>query len=464
MKGQILSLYKLTAIFLILCTLTIKSEKNLRLVLTDSQTFNLPTGGSVAHISDDGCKVFATPVGSLGEAFTFPPGYLPHPPFDQARLYDNIDGKLILKKSIRLQYKTFFNYDGGSASPNFSRFVLADDNNTVFRWRTFDANFNKIAQIIESNVVSVYRQPAFTYDSRFFVEAVTTYNSITNTYPNSLRLYQTDTLHIITEIPMGVQPVFGNGEYTAPLTYFTIHKHGKILEYVAIFTGHYINFIATTGNIEIFELKRKPHPTFTLVTKALLPQMGSSVNAVRLPKGKHFDHAILTVGTLRADLLNEVITLPVPQYSFLPNDGDELRVYTFDGKELCLVASQNTKMDVTATGPYPLDKGATVGTAVRNLPPSLLNKAQAGYPGASEVFNLRIMTHRPTDRVSKIGFTTIDQLYSTGPQTDFAYFSANGKWVIVAGCKGGQDVPPPQPVDEAILGTNNNLNLFKVKR
>ena len=127
------------------------------LILTDSVKTNLFTETSFAAISADGSKIFFKPFGGFGANIKFPPGTVPQPPFTQATLYKNVNGKLQVEKSIDVDLSTFPDSDGAGASKDFKRFVIIDDNGifsneVITRIRTLDANFSVIATKIDSNI------------------------------------------------------------------------------------------------------------------------------------------------------------------------------------------------------------------------------------------------------------------------------------------------------------------------
>lgn len=427
-----------------------KSHKSPKgLVLTDTAIATVNTGSSVGNISCNGDKVFITYIGN-GTVFT---------PAVEAQLYNNVNGKLILKNEIPFDTSLFQSSDAGGATPDFSHFVVIDDNGAgkATRIRVFDENLANPLTRIFNNIFPADQRLAFTSDGKYFAGLF-----FDHTHPIStlvLRVLKTDTLEIVTDYviaELGVIPVGA-----ASPTYFKIRKHGKELEYFA-FAKATFNSSGTetlTSDLEIVKFKRCPTSTLKLITTAPLPQSPESVIALRNPKGKSSDHAILTVGTDRADLHGEPITIQVPQYSLLPDDGDELRKYKFDGKKLCLIASQNTKMDVTATEPYPKDKGLTLATSTRNQVATLNNPTESDYFGISEAFNLRREVDHSLTSVIGRGFSDIDQSYSLGSEALFSEFSLDGNWLAVFSCKGQQSGPP-----DTFFGTNNPLLLFKVIR
>ena len=440
-----------------------------RLVFTDSVKATMPTNTSFAAISQDGSKVFFKPFGGFASHTKFPPGFVPAPPFTQAVLYKNVNGKLQVEKSIPLELNTFPFSDGGGASPDFTRFVIIDDDeksSVTVRIRTLDANFNVIATKIDSTIDSI-GFPVFTEDNKFFAVPAHSKNK-----QSILRLYETNTLNIVFQKDLGFEEFNQNGLIDSGLiTYFTITKNGKQFEYFG-FPNAFVDISlpspsTKSATLNIFQLNRAPSPTLTLANKTSLPQQTLSISSLQTPKGKKLPYAIVALTTMRADLPNEVITYQVPQPSVLPKDGDELRMYKItvgkNGKiKVKLIASQNLKMDGGAIAVYPLNKGKTIANSQRNTPLNIINNVNLGYDGATQPFSLREITCRPTDRVAKLGFNYIDQLYSVSNENNFAQFSANGKWLIASGCKGGQNINPPTPADQAYLGTNNNLDLFRV--
>ena len=427
-----------------------KSHKSPKgLVLTGTAIATVDTGSSIGNISCTGDKVFITYIGN-GTVFT---------PAVEAQLYNNVNGKLILKNEIYFDPTSFPVSDAGGATPDFSHFVVIDDNgiypNTT-RIRVFDENLaNPLTKILPDTQPEDQRL-AFTSDGKYFAAML-----VDRTQPIHkivMRIFETDTLNIISDYVVAELTGLQFGAVSP--TYFKIHKHGKECEYFA-FGFQQADALGNpvAGSLEIIKFKRCPVPNLKKVTSVPLPQFPESVIALRSRKGKTLDYAILTVGTDRADLHGEPITIQLPQYSLLPDDGDELRKYKFDGKKLCLIASQNTKMDVTATEPYPKDKGLTLATSTRNQVATLNNPTEADFFGISEAFNLRREVDHSLTSVIGRGFSDIDQSYSLGSEALFSEFSLDGNWLAVFSCKGGQSGPP-----DTFFGTNNPLLLFKVIR
>ena len=454
------------------------SQSRKHLILTDSVKATLLTTTSFAAISADGSKVFFKPFGGFGADIKFPPGTVPQPPFTQAILYKNAKGKLQVEKSIPLDLSTFPNSDGAGASQDFKRFVIIDDNGifsnkVIIRIRTLDANFNVIATKIDSNVefnAALFAPsigfPVFTNDNKFFVVGLQTKNN-----QSLVRLYETDTLNVVFEYNIG-QTSSTEGQITSSgiATYFPIYKNGKQLEYFALpiaLVNPTANLPGTiSADIQVLQLIRGANPTLTLVNKTPLPQQGISISSLQTKKSRKLNYAILSLTTMRADLPGEIITFQVPQPSVLPKDGDELRVYKVtvgknDKVKLKLIASQNLKNDGGAVASYPLNKGKTIALSIKNFPLNFYNNLNEGDPAAPQAFSLREITGKPTDRVAKLGFNNIDQLYSVSDENNFAQFSQNGRWLVVTGDKGEQDFVPT-PSKQANLGVTNNLNLFKV--
>ncbi len=439
------------------------------LVLTDSVTDNTTTNSSVVNIAQNGGKVFLVYLG--GSTPPPPPVLLPAPPNAEAQFFKNKQGTLVLKKTVNFD-TTYTTSLTGGASPDFKRFVVIDQiinpvpppfpatNNTV-RVRVFNDDFDGAKTTIISNA-TIPTNPgepvAFTEDGKFFATIMQVESEI------FLRIFKAVNPKVFFDYDLGS----ANGTDAESVTYFRLkNKKGEIEEYFALGIATFSfgpPFQPPTSNLEIFKINRKGEKlNLELVSSTQLPQTVNAITGLRLPNNKLLPFGVIAVGTVRADLEGEIITYQVPQPSFIPDNGDELLWFQYDGiagHEATLVASQNTKMDTNAMALNPADLGQTMATSV---------EVQADFPNpnfspefsfVNNVFHLRQITPVSNSGVAPLGIKEIDQMYAVGSEARTAQFSQNGKWLVVASCRGFQ-IAPADP-STVFLGETNNLQLFQV--
>ncbi len=451
-------LYTILTLMLGLFSFAHADEKVVKeLVLTDSYKFiNSVTISSVGSISDNGEKVFLTLVGGIPRP---PLGMLPQPPYQQAVLFKNNDGKLEVLSSINVNFKKFPQGSGGGATPDFKNFVVMDspESGAPSRIRVFNKNLTKvIKKIVLKNFRINDQRLAFTEDGKFF--AVNLMNQSTGN--NIIRVYTTKTLEKFTDYNAGMNAVNMG-------TYFQIQHKGEYFAF-NLATSPDQGITVTSSSLRILSFDRKAK-TLKLVSKTPLPQFAQSVNAFR-PR-KPLSHTFLTVGTHRADLPGEVSSLQVPSISFLPDDGDELRYYRWDGEvgtEPKLLASENLGFDLTCAAPSTFNNGKSIVVDFWNYPVTsgddffgYFNPNIFAFP-TTEIFQLREVTKKSTSGVAPQGIGTIVDTHMVGSENLGAQFSLDGKWLIAFGCKEGQTEPAPP--NEVFYGITMNLNLFKVVR
>ncbi len=443
------------------------------LILKDTVTFTGAITSSIANISDNGKKVFIVMQG--GTMSPVPSGDVPQPPYQLAALYQNNKGKLELIHSINTHASNFAFGFGGGATPDFKNFVVQDFNQNfetgfnTSRIRLFDSSLKKV--VAQTRIPKTrFNDPRIAFSTDGQVFAVSLLDEVTGNI--FIRVYQTKTLEVITDYSVG--PFYANAVNMG--TYFQILKKGKENEYFAFSFASTPDFFITLtyASMQILAFDRNAR-SLTLVSDTPLPQIGPAMGAFRPPRGTVLPNAFLTVGTNRADLPCEPITLQVPANSLLTGDGDELRYYRWNGVNgtpATLVASQNVTMDVSLAEPSPFNKGQSIAMDFKNLPQAsgtgfgpFHNPNPGGNPYLG-FFQIRQVTNESPSGVAPKGINSTVGTYFAGlfgiNANLQAQFSLNGKWLVVAGSTGQQN--EPAPVSEVFFGTTAMVQLFEVVR
>lgn len=390
---------------------TVSSEE-LRLILTDA--INRPDAQlSFPFISPNGELIFVVyqyPVPSVG---------LP-----AAELFQNINGRLVSIRTFLLTPEFPVVFAGGSASPDFSRFVVLTQSGVSGIGSglvtILDVNFNVIAQRIIPNLFldpgSLLSFRAFTPGNTFV--AISFANNFAPDQTSNLLVLETTTLQtVVSTTFIG----FSNG----PSIFTLQDKCHRLHYYILIAAGQQLadGTFVTPANAFIWEFIPES-ASLTLVATTPLPQFSSTQDIVQIDDG----HVLIGLPTNQATLFGEASPFIAPTASFIPNDGNELRIYKFNG--LCLepIILQNIKTTVYPFSFYPNGKYLVYGLRSLDL-------------AALGIFSI--------DVAKKQLHGAGDRLYPIPPIALGSDFSTSGKWFVVGGGN---------------LGALNSLQLYVVSQ
>ena len=264
-------------------------------------TDGLPrSGSSYPSISKDGSLLYVVYSDTLAVA---------------AEFFTNRHGKLIPLNTL-IKDPNFPIVQDGYANRSFTRFTLVDASNTDGRIRLFSQQFNLIAERVFPGVFDILGG-VFSPDEKYIA---LTFIFQANPQLSRLVVLDAKNLNIVATIDFATHT---NGPE------FIQHKGNT---FIVISSGGSSNdpeqdFFGPPAQVSVYRLNHfqltlldsQPLPQFPLVTGVMHRCIKDSI-------------ALIGVGTRAAFLLNEK-GLPVNTtefQSFLPNDGDEVRFYSFD--------------------------------------------------------------------------------------------------------------------------------------
>lgn len=392
------------------------------LKVTDSLTRATSTFPISTSISENGKQVFLVyPI--VVDSIHFPPVTL------AAEVFTNKCG--VLQSTAKLTGDELFPIiDTGFANPTFTSFsVIDDDDFTKIRIRLFDQNFNlQATRTFDDFAAGNPLNPAlsgsggvFSPDGKYIVM---TY--LIDTTPDNqvsiIRVLNAQDLSDVASTQISGGSAGPNFFSHRKQNYVTLATCGG-----SFFFGFENPSAAPPSILSVFKLENNNQLTF--IDQAFLPQQGGIPSI-----GKRGGKSLIGIGTQRATLSGEatIFTTNAFNQSFLPNDNNEARIYTFDGRHLKLFIARST--------------GVTTGSQVFSRNGLLLDGKQVTN-GVAGYFNLCTLgrgLRNPT--------VTINRTFASPP---FSYqaFSKDGKWLLVTGS------------DQLSVDPNNvlhNINLYKV--
>lgn len=402
------------------------SAQDLDLVLTDA--LSVPSLGSEPSISKDG-KLVLVNIGN-------PPG-LP-----VAQLYKNEKGKLILLQQLIGDVDFPFPSDSW-ADPDFKLFSGVDSNGTDgannTRVRIVDRNFNLVASRLFSTGDAVTLGSVlggfFSPDGKY----VTLQYTVGNTTPNE------NTIFVLLRTK-DLSTVF-----QAELPGFDINSSRLF----TVKDDLYLSYMESHGNPETFKTILPPY--FSSVYKVKKDGL-KFVDKKALPRFSEKDvvsfgdYAVIAHGGFCSLFPNQVSIYDTNagETTSLPKDNAEVRVFTFTGKELKLLAKQAVNC-CNRTVIYPPAKGAAYLIGQNTL------LGNTGDPDVTvidrEFFCLASLVENKEGERSFKG----ENLPQQDSRKAIPVISENGKWMFRAGQYGYSGGDPTVDADKI-----HNLLLYKI--
>ncbi len=398
-----------------------KTDSNLDFKL--SSALSVPSGFSEPSISEDGSLVYVFMQNIPG--------------FPIAQIYQNINGTLVLSKSINTDPLFPFSWDG-YASKDFTRFSVIDIPSVtppfMARIRILDANLNTLAsQPFTGDFVPFINGGQFSPDGKYVTFGYSQFTSPTTTNTVFMILRTSDLSTFVTATLPGfdinASPLFEvNGKlYLAYQE--TNGVPGDINQPVQLPINSSVYRVDETG--------------ITLVDSQPIPKFAETdvVSYGKCALIAHGGFCSLFPNQLSIYNTNDGLT------TYQPNDNAEARVFKFDGKKLKLIVKEPVNC-CNRTRTYPPDKGRTY---------FLGQNTEVGNP-----------PHRVIDRE----FFCFAKLVETKqglkfkgenlPQQDtfqaIPVFSRDGKWLLRTGTYGYADGITPSLDANGI----HNILLYKV--
>ena len=327
-----------------------------------------------------------------------------------AELFRNVNGELVSIRQFFLTSEFPVAQAGGAASHDFSRFVVLTQEAFFGSGRALitvlDENFNVIASRILENfplfTLSLLTANAFTPGNSFITLSYA--NTFAPDQISNLLVLDTNTLATVAETTFSG---FSNGP-----SFFTLKDKCGCLRYFIFLAAAG----ATAGNTFIAPASAYVWEFFPKNLKLVLrdqvglPQFSPTHSIVAIKKHRL---ALIGVGTHEAQGKCEISPSTTPQLPLSTRDGHELRLYTFDGKELCLVISQDIGATVAPLEIHPSGKYLVYGLESDAL--TALSPAFA------------------IDLKNKTLVCSGDKLHPIPGSTLDATFSENGKWFATGG-------------------------------
>lgn len=345
-----------------------------------------------------------------------------------AELFENAGGNLITRYKLRNNDDNKFNIiDGGSASPDFEKFSLLDDDGiSTARIRILN---KKLKSIVEKEFIDYYGPGSsfnggvFTDDGKYVqVSYVTNKNQESEIQKSVLRILKSDDLEQIAEF-------YFDGNTAASCRFFRLKVDDVPKQFI---------ILPSTNGIYDAEDPNPKSPSILRVLKLYNGNI-SVVSEVNLPQECNYDlfkkrnKMQIVVGTRQADDINCTIPSVNIKESFLPHDGRELRFYDFDGHNLKLTSAKNTVSRTTAIF-YPLGKYIL-------LTRYTINKDSLGH---FEIVKIS-KDKRKCIEMCNSSMANINQ-----PKSEFK-FSKDGKWLIVSGRRTNLSTADPNNLHNILL-------------
>lgn len=340
-----------------------------------------------------------------------------------AEIFNNKNGRLQTIATLDGD-ETFFSVDSGFANPDFDRFTLVDDDEIeAIRIRLFDENFNQLAVTIfndyapgdPNNASLSGAGGVFSPDGKYVVISY-----LIDATPGSqitiIRVLNANDLSLVASTTINGGSSGPNFFSHGGQNYVTLTSYGG--DYIFEFENP---AAAPPSTLFVFKLHSNE---LRLIDQTLLPQQAGIPNFFN-HKGK----TMIGIGTVRAVLPGEptIFVSDVNNQSFLPKDNRELRIYSFNGRKLKLVLARQTGL--TTASPVFSPKGLIL----------VNEQVTDGFPGFFNLFQLK----------EAMTFNFIDGAFASPPFAE-GTFSANSKWLVIAGSDQQNDLL-------------NNINLYRIK-
>ena len=342
-----------------------------------------------------------------------------------AEFFGNNHGNLF--SIIKLPMDSEFpEVQSGYSNQNFNRFTLLDENGIQGRLRLFDSNFTKLTERIVG--IGVFFQGGvFSLDNKYI--SVSFVNQIFPQF-STLLILDSESLETIAS------------------TIFTGRSNGPVFIQFNHRTYILIGAVDTAPNpeqtlgfgppayITVYELKN--NLLITIETK-ILPQYPRNYD-VLYNKDENGKYVLIGVGTRAAFLPREKSLVVNNQgfFSFLPNDGDELKIFKFNGCRLKLIEEQNPNVSIVPLIFNQTNKLLAVGYVNEQLNRNI--NESGGFLTVYKIHN---------DKLKIINSSLINIPIPYGPFK--GNFSQNGKWFVLGGTNASL----------VNISTHNNVLLYK---
>lgn len=468
--------------------------------LTDAHISNRGSYTTYASISLDGTKVYAVPYG---------------PPWQINNISGTPQQALFLTNSAGLLTITDTIYaNSGSGAYNYTTLAAASRDFTFFllndhqSYPPFDEGYNpnNLRVRIISTALSVTATryfPDFPYDTDAIapIASFTDDNSFVGLcldilpyYDSNLFILNTNDLSTFIQLSLNEYTSYNvscGGVYFFSL-YDCTYPGCTNIDYVAVsldlIEGIYdegYDYIAS--QVLIFRFNRTGDGSLLQVAELDMPNTVSDFRSIpyNLPRtyvdrGKSIRFLI---NTLRADLEDEVVAIQpnLSVISFLPNDGQEVRVYEFFSSVgfssipsvtfVELVASDNAAQDVQGGSLNPKDGGNSL-IVVFNPEPTFYDDSVGVDEYYDDLDDLKAGNELVPKQITCLNNNTvsfpffppqivnIDQSFAVGDNSYSVQFDLAGNWLIVGADMGSQNYDP----DDGTIngGFFNALLLFNV--
>lgn len=345
-----------------------------------------------------------------------------------AELFDNKHGNLVTSQTI-IGDLSFPIIDGGVASNSFDQFTLLDDDGSndfgTARLRTFDETLQNLA----TRLFTDYWGPGFSFNGGAFSEdgkliAVTYVNDPVG--PDPMNPIQRSVLHVVNSSDLSEVATYEFDGSTGQTTIFFKLGHKQYLALPS--TGGVYNAQNPSSQAPaLLTILRLEHGNLTVVDQVSLPQAFT----FDVRKDHDGDSVTILVSTSRANLPGEKTYQVAPQDSFLPNDGDEYRIYKFHHK-LHKICTKNLNLSCNGVI-YPKGHYIALQQSVFGDTPSFVQLVHTDK-------------HYCLEHHSSVAVPV--------PRRYIGKFSENGKWFVASGAHNNFNDDEPQDL--------NNVLLFKV--
>lgn len=388
-----------------------------KLKLTDAKVRSTEGYAAPVSISEHGKHVYC-----VYDICVFPDQNL------AAELFKNDHGKLNTEYTITGDL-AFPIVDGGVASNDFKQFSFLDDDGSNDFGNARLRVFNDELQLLATRIFDDYWGPGFSFNGGAFSEdrkliAVTYVNDPVG--PDPMQPIQRSILHVMRSDDLSDVATYEFDGNTGNTTLFFKLGHKQYLALPS--TGGVYNAQNPDSQAPaLLTILRLHDGALTVVDQVNLPQAFT----FDLRKDEDGDSVTILVGTSRANVGDKPIYQVNPQDSFLPNDGDEYRIYKFHHR-LHKVCTKNT--DLSTNGVlYPKDHYVALQKSVLSDVPSFVELVETDR-------------HYCLKRESSVAVPV--------PRRYIGKFSENGEWFVVTGAHNNFNNEEPQEL--------NNVLLFKV--
>lgn len=395
-------------------------EKKDILTLTHSLKKNINNNNIMPSISIDGSLIYL--VYSNDNSDNNATGNL------SAELFKNSEGTLIPinKLANSSEYSII---KTGCASKKFNKFSIIDysENEKNARIRILDQQFRIVLsrEFVNYGYANFFNGGCFSDDGKYII--MTHYQE----QKNEISTFSKGIIHIMdTESLQTIMAFRKNGIFYHSPKFFSLINNDK-----SVCTYIFVPFIEEniTNNPQIYKFaiyKFAPNE-IKLICENILPHELISFD-ISIKKYS----AYIIIGTKRADLDKENISLSYKNNSYIPNDGNELRFYKFKYNKIKLVQSKNTQSNL-----------------VVSLCPQL--KYSIVYHYNSQLnpgfFILNEIKHLEAKEGSQVNIMSNNIYYREGVPYFSAKFSYNGQWLIITGSE-------YYNIDYSI----NNIQLYRI--